>query len=249
VSEEKDAPDLSVVLACYQEEPHLEASVDEILATLERTRWSGELIFVDDASTDRTREVIERILRKHGERMPMRALFHEANTGRGRTVSDGMRVARGRFVGFLDVDLEVHCRYIPALVRALEEGADVAIARRVYRVGLSPFFLIRHFLSSGYQRLCNRYLGLAGLDTEAGFKFFDRRPLGALLDECRDPGWFWDTEIVAVANRMGLRIVQVPCLFLRRDDKRSTLRVLPAVWDYLKKLHANADRLRSGKRP
>ena len=66
-----------------------------------------------------------------------------------------------------------------------------------------------------------------------------------LLDECQDPGWFWDTEIMALAKLSGLEVVEVPCLFLRRDDKRSTLRLLPATLDYLKKLAAFRRRLRS----
>lgn len=243
------APDVSIVLACYQEEAHLETSVLEIMATMDRTPWAYELVFVEDCSRDRTREVIERILRKHGDRAPMTAIYHERNTGRGRSVSDGMRASTGRFVGFLDVDLEVHCRYLPSLVRALEEGADVVIARRVYRVSPSPTFLLRHVLSSGYHWLCNRYLGLGDLDTEAGFKFFRRSHLPSLLDACRDPGWFWDTEVTALAQLRGLQIVQIPALFLRRTDKKSTLRVLPAAWDYLKKLRANGDRLRNHGRP
>ena len=246
---ERNAPDLSVIIACYNEEPHLETSVLELIATLERTIWSVELVFVEDASTDRTREVLERVLNKLGERMPMRALFHQRNAGRGQTVMDGMRASAGRVVGFLDIDLEVGPQYIPALVRAIEEGADVAIAHRVYRLTASPAFLVRHVLSRGYRWLSGSWLGLGGLDTEAGFKFFERSKLMPLLDRCRDPGWFWDTEIMALARLGGLRIAEVPCLFQRRADKRSTLRVLPATLDYARKLVAFRRRMReSGPR-
>ena len=238
-----EQPDISVVIACYDEAPHLEESVLEVIATLERSVWSAELVFVEDCSSDNTREVLDHILLKHGERMPMRVILHEHNTGRGRTVTDGMRLAAGRVIGFLDIDLEVHARYIPSLVRAIEDGADMAIAERIYRVSPSPGFLLRHVLSRGYRKLAARFLGLADLDSEAGFKFFDRACLKPLLDQCEDPGWFWDTEITALAQVAGLRIAQVPCLFLRRRDKRSTLQVLPATIDYLRKLVAFRDRL------
>jgi len=241
-----DAPALTVVIACYDEEPHLEESVAELMATLDATIWSYELIFVDDCSNDGTRAVIERIVAKHGERVLMRVLLHEENTGRGRAVSDGMRLGRGSVIGFLDIDLEVHARYVPAMVRAIEEGADVAIAQRVYRIAPSPSFIVRHVLSRGYRYLVESLLELGDIDTEAGYKFFDRGALPGLLDACRDPGWFWDTEVMALARARGLKIAQIPCLFLRRGDKRSTLRVIPATIDYLQKIVALRRRLRSG---
>ena len=54
------------------------------------------------------------------------------------TVSDGFRIARGEIAGYLDVDLEVHSRYIPSLVEAIEEGADVATVRRIYAFQIRP---------------------------------------------------------------------------------------------------------------
>jgi len=60
-----DAIDLTLVIACYNESRHLETSVDEVIATLDRTRWSYELIFIDDCSRDDTRAVIERIVTQH----------------------------------------------------------------------------------------------------------------------------------------------------------------------------------------
>ena len=244
-AESPDTPDVSIVIACYNEAPHLEESVLEIVATLDRTRWTAELVFVEDCSTDATREVLARVIHKHGERMPMRAILHERNTGRGRTVTDGIRAARGRVVGYLDIDLEVHARYIPSLVRAIEEGADAAIAHRVYHVSLTPTFLLRHLLSRGYRWLSRQMLDLEIMDTEAGFKFFERSKVLPILEECQDPGWFWDTEVMALARLHDLKVVEVPCLFLRRGDKRSTLRVIPATIDYVHQLWSFRRRLQA----
>jgi glycosyltransferase involved in cell wall biosynthesis/ubiquinone/menaquinone biosynthesis C-methylase UbiE len=236
-------PDLSIVVACYNEGSHLEASVLTLLAAVEPTMWTVEIVFVDDASTDDTRTVLAHIIDEHGARASMRVLHHDHNTGRGRTVTDGMLAARGRFIGFLDIDLEVHPRYIPSMVQALEKDADVAIARRVYRLSASPTFILRHVLSRGYRWLSSRTLGLPEIDSEAGFKFFNRASLLPLLEECRDPGWFWDTEIIALARLRGLRVVEIPCVFQRRQDKRSTLRVVPATLEYLRRLLAFRRRL------
>ena len=87
--------DLSLVIACYNEEYELADSVRQVVEILESARWSWELIFVDDASRDRTRELIDRLIAQYPDKN-FRRLFHDHNTGRGRTVTDGFRLARGR---------------------------------------------------------------------------------------------------------------------------------------------------------
>ncbi len=225
--------DFSLVIACYNEEPILESSVAETLRVLDAMRWSSELIFVDDASRDRTREIIDRIVAAHPDRA-MRVLAHPANVGRGGTVADGIRAACGRFVGFLDIDLEVHVRYLLPCLLALEEGADVATARRVYRFQWRS--LDRYVLSRGYIWLMQRLLRVPLQDTETGFKLFRRDRILPVLDECRDRGWFWDTEIMVRAFHAGLRIVEVPVLFVRRYDKRSSVRPVRDTIEYFRQL-------------
>lgn len=227
------APDVTLVVACYNEEPILEASVAETWRVLDGLRSRTELIFVDDKSGDRTRAIIDRIIAAHPDRM-MRKIEHERNIGRGGTVADGIRAARGRFVGFLDIDLEVHAHYIPACLAALESGYDVATALRVYKFYWRS--LDRYAMSKGYRWLMRRLLGLPLEDTETGFKFFRRDRILPLLDQTEDRGWFWDTEIMARAHFAGLRIVEIPALFVRRFDKQSSLHPLADTLHYLRKL-------------
>ena len=126
---------------------------------------------MDDLSRDRTREILDEIVAAHPG-LDLRVIRHEANRGRGATVTDGFRAARGEIAGYLDVDLEVHCRYIPSLVRAIEKGADVATLRRIYALQLRS--LDRYFMSRGYSFLVRRLLGVPFRDTETGYKFFRR---------------------------------------------------------------------------
>jgi len=124
-------PYLSLVLACYNEAEHLEASFAEIRDTLEQVAYPFEILFVDDVSRDRTREILGKLVAAHAD-LRLRTILHEKNRGRGATVTDGFRAARGTIAGYIDVDLEVHSRYIPSLVRAIDNGADVATLRRIY---------------------------------------------------------------------------------------------------------------------
>jgi len=218
-----EAPHLSLVLACYNEAEHLEASFAEIRDTLEQARFPFEVIFVDDVSRDRTREILARIVAEHPQ-LQLRTILHEKNRGRGATVTDGFRAARGAITGYIDVDLEVHSRYIPSLVRAIEKGADIATLRRIYAFQLLS--LDRYVMSRGYSFLVRHMLDVGYKDTETGYKFFRRDKVLPLLDEIEDAGWFWDTEFMVRAARHGLSVVEIPGAYIRRGDKTSTVRGL-----------------------
>ncbi len=213
-------PALSVVLACYNEAETLEKSFAELRNTLLLLNRTFEIIFVDDLSRDRTRDLIAEIMAANRD-LDLRAIHHEVNQGRGATVTDGFRAARGAITGYLDVDLEVHCRYVPSLIQAIEAGADVATVRRIY--AFQVLHLDRYLMSRGYSFLVRRLLNTGLKDTETGFKFFRRERLLKVLGEIRDPRWFWDTEFMIRSERAGLRIEEIPGAYVRRSDKTSTV--------------------------
>jgi glycosyltransferase involved in cell wall biosynthesis len=229
--------DLSLIIACYNEEPHLQESVREVVQVLDRSRLLTELIFVEDCSRDGTRRVLDAVVAELATShplLPVKVILHEKNKGRGATVRDGMRAAQGRVMGFLDIDLEVHARYIPDMVRAVDNGFDVATGFRVYHVDGTN--VTRHVLSVGYRMLMRRAVNTALQDTETGYKFFRRETVMPLLEQTVTDGWFWDTEIMLLCERAGLRITEIPVAFVRRLDKESTVRVVPDTVDYLRRL-------------
>lgn len=226
-------PQLSIVLACYNEEEILENSFRELRDTLLRFDRSVEIVLVDDLSRDRTRLLIDKLVAAHQD-LDLRVILHEVNRGRGATVTDGFRAARGQIAGYLDIDLEVHCRYIPSLVQAIEAGADIATVRRIYAFQLR--YIDRYFMSRGYSSLVRRLLGTRLHDTETGFKFFRRDRLMPIIDEIEDGRWFWDTEFMIRSERKGLRIAEIPGAYVRREDKTSTVSGLRDSIDYFVRL-------------
>ena len=226
--------DLSVVIACYMEEGHLVDSVQQLTATLDAIGRSYELIFIEDKSRDRTAEIVRQLV--------------DGNRGRGATVTEGFLLARGDIVGFLDIDLEVHCRFLPSVLQAIDAGADGATAFRHYAVGLRPTALLRHFLSSGYRRLFRSVFDVPFRDPETGFKFFRRERIVPVVRRTKDPAWFWDSEIMILAHQAGLRVVEVPCRFERRADKQSTVRIVRDVYRYLVAITAFRRRQRDEQR-
>ncbi len=226
-------PDLSLVLACYNEESILERSVGEIFRVLDSLRLVSEVIFVDDASRDRTSAVIDRIVAANPER-DLRKIEHVQNVGRGGALSDGIRAAHGRLVGFIDIDLEVKAGHILPCLVALEQGYDVATALRIHTLHLG--WLHRYVMSRGYRALLRWRLGLPLNDTETGCKFFRRDRILPVLDTVQDQGWFWDTEIMVRAYLAGLRIIEIPALYQRRADKPSSVRIFRNSLLHLHKL-------------
>src|SRR3990167_2337237 len=126
-----DKYDVSLVLACYNEAEIFADSVARIIDTLDQTDYTFEIIFVDDVSTDNTRELINKALKKY-PRHNLTVIHHQVNQGRGQTVVDGFLKAEGRFVGFIDIDLETGEWYLPRFLQTLENGVDAVIANRVY---------------------------------------------------------------------------------------------------------------------
>jgi glycosyltransferase involved in cell wall biosynthesis len=238
--------ELSVVIACYREASHLRDSVGQLAATLGTLGRSHELIFVEDASDDGTAAIVAELVAAAPNR---RAVYHRHNVGRGGTVAEGFGLAVGRIVGFLDIDLEVHSRHLPDLLAAIDAGADGATAFRHYDLSWRPQSLLRQLLSRGYRWLFRRLFAVPFRDPEAGFKFFVRERILPIVAATQDRGWFWDSEILVLAHRAGLRVVEVPCRFERRADKQSTVRVVRDVWRYLLAIRAFRHRLRAAAAP
>jgi glycosyltransferase involved in cell wall biosynthesis len=225
--------DVSIIIACYNEEQLLQESVKKIISIMDATRWEYELIFVDDCSQDNTRLVINNIV-DNDKTHKYQKLFHNQNTGRGKTVKDGMLRANGTYIGYLDIDLEVGAHYIPLMIINLQQGSDVAIAYRVYKETLGLFF--RATLSIGYRFLVRTLLKMPIKDTETGFKFFKRNRILPVLKKTEEPGWFWDTEIIALSYYSNLKIAELPCLFIRRYDKKSSVHIVRDTLEYFVKL-------------
>ena len=212
-----------MIVACYNEEDLLEESVKEIIRVLNNTALSWEIIFIDDCSKDGTREVINKILDNYKD-SNFKKYFHPENKGRGRTINDGIKMAEGEIVGFIDIDLESPAHYLPIMVQKMKDDSlDMLIAKRIYKIKLDC--LDRFIASVTYVKLVKTFLNLPVSDTESGYKIFRRDRVLPVLDQIKDERWFWDTEIVARGYLAGLKIGELPVVFIRRTDKKSAVKL------------------------
>lgn len=228
----KNEIDLSVVVACYNERKVLEKSIEEIQKVLNYSGCHYEIILVDDGSTDGTIEIARRLCQENEN---MSLYCHAKNMGRGRTVADGIRRAKGRIVGFIDIDLSTPARYIPALFWEIEEGADIASAWRVYKIEMRYVHLTTHrtIISNGYKLLVKILFHTPVKDTETGCKFFNRERILPILDEIKNEHWFWDTEIMIRSYLKGYKIVEIPTVYIRRPEHGTTVKVFKDIIKYL----------------
>lgn len=220
--------DLSVVIACYNEEEILFNNLKKIKQNLDKSHFKYEIILVDDFSKDKTVEIANDILKIYNN---VRLICHTVNMGRGKTVEDGLRAARGKIAGFLDIDLQVPSHYITPLAIEIEKGADIATAFRVYDVRLD--ILDRIIASKGYHFLFDLMLRTGIKDSETGYKFFNRERILPILDEIKDKHWFWDTEVMVRSYLKGYSIVEIPCLCIRYETKKSTVKLFKDSMRYL----------------
>lgn len=216
---------ISVVIPVFNEEPVLRRSLLAVLECLERLDLPDgfEVVCVDDGSADRSLEILRDVARDR----PVEVLENSVNLGKGAAVRRGMLAARGDPTFFVDADLATPLDEIPRFLPLLVEGgADVAIGTRKHpeaRV-LKRQGPIRTFMGLGYTGLANRVLGLRHSDYTCGFKGFRRKAAEAIFQRSVVDGWSFDAEILFLANRLGLKIVEVPVTW--HDQPQSKVRLL-----------------------
>jgi glycosyltransferase involved in cell wall biosynthesis len=237
-------PTLSLVIPAFNEEARLPDLLDELASTAEGTvARSGfellEMMIVDDGSTDRTREILA------ATALPKLrpVLDRRENRGKGATVADGVRHARGEYVLLADVDLSTPLEELAKLGAAVRDGADVAIGSRAVAgavVERGPAH--RKLTGKAFSSTVQLFTGLDLRDTQNGFKLLPTVAAKALLSEQLCPGFAFDVELLMRAKLAGLRIVEVPVLYVH--DPHSRVRVAEASLQMLRDVAILSYRLR-----
>jgi len=205
-------PALSIIIPAYNEEKRLPSTLVRIRDYFAAAPLPGEeieVIVVDDGSTDGTAGVVKEWTRG----MPcLKLLSNEGNRGKGYSVRHGMLEARGRLVLFTDADLSSPIEESAKLLAAIEGGNDVALGSRaidrsLIKVHQSHFREIAGMIFNGLVRL---FTGLPFHDTQCGFKAFVREQSQIIFEQQRVERFGFDPEILFLAQRHGLRSVEVP---------------------------------------
>jgi len=211
-------PDLDIVVPVFNEEPALERSVRRLHAFLrDGFPFSWRIVIADNASTDATPQIADRLAAELPE---VEALRLEAK-GRGRALRTAWTSSSARVVAYMDVDLSTDLRaLLPLVAPLLSSHSDVAIGTRLANGSNVVRGAKRELISRAYNALLRTVLRARFSDAQCGFKAMRTDTARELLAEVRDDGWFFDTELLVLAQRRGLRIHEVPVDWVDDPDSR-----------------------------
>ncbi len=221
-------PNVSLILTGFNEGSILENNLETIKKILDRMKYSWEIILIDDKSSDSTLEIFVSFAKKFQN---ISVFHHLENIGRGGSISEGIRRAKGDIVGYLDTDLELSPIHIPEFVEAIQNGHDGAFGMRSYSFPQDSVF--RVLLSIGYKKIVQYFLSIQVEDSATGFKFFKRKSILPILEMVKDSRWFFDTEIVARCILANHSIIHIPVTYKKNPLKKSSVHFIKDTIDYL----------------
>ena len=198
---------LSVVIPVYNEKKTL----SELICRVEAVKLEKEIIIVDDASTDGTRD----LLKKYEERERFKVIYQSKNAGKGSALRAGFDKAEGEIIIVQDADLEYNPKEYPLLVEPILDGrADVVYGSR-FLGGTHRVFFFWHYVGNKVlTTLSNMCTNLCLTDMETGYKVFRRTVLDSFILKCNRFGF--EPEFTSKVARHAFRIYEVPISYSGR---------------------------------
>ena len=202
-----EPPYLSLIIPAHNEANRLPTALEQACDYLDRQAYTSEVIVVENASNDGTLQ----IARDFAGRSKRIRVLEETRPGKGRAVRLGMLAARGRYRFMADADFSMPVEEIGRFLPPHIEGSDIVLGSReepgAVRYGEPEY---RH-LGGRLVNLMIRLLALPGLhDTQCGFKLFRAEAAELLFRKQTLDSWSFDIEILFIARRLGLGMVEIP---------------------------------------
>jgi dolichyl-phosphate beta-glucosyltransferase len=215
--------DVSLILPAYNERNSIVSTIDEAFAYFKTRQLRAEIIVAADGD-DGTRELVSQ---KAAGNPALQVIGHRERAGKGRGIREAMKLVHGRIVGYADADNKVPIEEFDKVRGWLADGYHIVTGSRAAAQSSierrQPWY--RRLGSRGFHVFMQTVVGLPGIhDSQCGFKFFHRDVALRLFEAQRIDAYMFDVEILAIANRFGYRIREVPIRW--RDDADSRLQLL-----------------------
>ena len=211
---------VDLVIPCYNEERVLAESVQTLRAWcaehLSQYKW--RVVVADNASTDGTLAVAEELAARDPDYV---RYIHLDRKGRGRALTTAWGETEADAMCYMDVDLSTDMDMVtPLLAGVLEEGYDIAYGSRVSKGSDIERSWKREINSRGFITFIKLLFWTKASDYQCGFKAMTREAARAILPHVRDGEWFWDTEMLIIAEKGGWKLKEVPVRWVEDPDSR-----------------------------
>jgi putative flippase GtrA len=233
---------VDIVIPVHNEEAELEASVRRLRAYLDaHIPFSASVVIADNASTDATWAIAQRL---SGELEGVRGV-RLAEKGRGRALRATWLASNASVLAYMDVDLATDLDALLPLIAPLVSGhSDLAIGSRLARGSQVVRGPKRELISRVYNMIIRAALGNGFTDAQCGFKAIRSDAVDVVLPLVEDQAWFFDTEVLVTAQRLGLRIHEVPVDWVDDPDSRvditsTAMEDLRGIWRLRKRWRAS----------
>ena len=235
-------PSLSLFFPAWNEEDYVERAVSRALAVLPTLSDDFEIIVVNDASTDRTREIAEGLAARHPQ---VKVVSHEVNLKLGGAIKTGLAHSTKDIVVYSDIDLPFDLRELERALHLMSYlEADMLCAFRFDRTSEGPKRIAYSIL---YNLLIRNLFDVQIKDVNFSFKVMHRRVLEAV--ELKSQGSFVEAELVVKAIRRGFKVFQMGVDYFPRTRGISTLASPSVIVKIVKELVELYPETRSPKEP
>ncbi len=210
-------PFLSVIVPAHNEAERLPLTLLDIDRYLNEAEYASEILVVNDGSTDKTAEIVRRM---SGAVKNLKLVENETNAGKGAAVKKGMLLTRGKIRLFTDADGSISIDHFERILPYFKEGCEVVIASRALKESRlnHPQSLPRRF-AERIENLVIRALVTPGIrDTQCGFKAFSEDAAERIFSVIKASGWAFDVEALALAQKFGYRMKEVPIAWAERES-------------------------------
>jgi glycosyltransferase involved in cell wall biosynthesis len=222
---------VEITIPVHNEQKDLDQNIGRLVEFVRSVGvFESRIVIADNASTDGTRAVAEDLARRY----PNVAVVHLADKGRGGALRAVWSRSEADVVSYMDVDLSTNLKFFPLLIHGLSIGYDVAVGSRRLQASQTERCFKREIVSRGYNWIVKALFWNRFSDAQCGFKALDRRVAQRLLPHVRDNSWFFDTELMLLAEKWGHKIFEVPVEWI--EDLDSRVRIVPTALEDLRGL-------------
>jgi len=225
---------VNITIPVYNEEKILEQSIDNLnnFLTLNFTDFEWEIVIADNASIDKTLTVAKQLQDKY-EKVKV---IHLDEKGRGRALKKTWLASDADIVSYMDVDLSTNLNHFPEMIRGMQKnGCDIGTGSRLMKGSRTKRSFKREFISRSYNMMIKVLFFTKFSDAQCGFKAVTRKVVDSIIKPyVEDTGWFFDSELLIIGEKLGFKILDVPVEWIEDLDTR--VKIIKTATDDIKGL-------------